>query len=145
MSSLNRVSFRKVLRFSAECQPLSNVSGRVHGCCAAPVSCIRDDLGLPLPPFFAAQVLEEMLKEICAALLEADVNVKLVGMLRKNIRSAVNLEEMPAGVNKRRIIQQAVFKELCRVSGCHVFVLHRGWANWTFISSSTVKWLPHKV
>lgn len=59
-----------------------------------------------------------MLKEICAALLEADVNVKLVGTLRKNIRSAVNLEEMPAGVNKRRIIQQAVFKELCRVSVC---------------------------
>ena len=76
------------------------------------------------------QVLEEMLKEICAALLEADVNVRLVGTLRKNIRSAVNLEEMPAGVNKRRIIQQAVFKELCRVSYSYMFVLHCGWGCW---------------
>ena len=28
-----------------------------------------------------------MLKEICTALLEADVNVRLVGGLRKNVRS----------------------------------------------------------
>ena len=27
-----------------------------------------------------------MLKEICTALLEADVNVKLVGKLRQNVR-----------------------------------------------------------
>ena len=33
-----------------------------------------------------AQVLQAMLKEICAALLEADVNVKLVGRLRQNVR-----------------------------------------------------------
>ena len=32
------------------------------------------------------QVLQAMLKEICAALLEADVNVKLVGRLRQNVR-----------------------------------------------------------
>ena len=31
---------------------------------------------------FVVQVLEAMLKEICTALLEADVNVKLVGRLR---------------------------------------------------------------
>ena len=32
------------------------------------------------------KVLEAMLKEICTALLEADVNVKLVGRLRQNVR-----------------------------------------------------------
>lgn len=32
------------------------------------------------------QVLQAMLKEICTALLEADVNVKLVGKMRQNVR-----------------------------------------------------------
>lgn len=32
------------------------------------------------------EVLNDMLKLICAALLEADVNVKLVAQLRKNIK-----------------------------------------------------------
>ena len=36
--------------------------------------------------WFFVQVLEAMLKEICTALLEADVNVKLVGRLRQNVR-----------------------------------------------------------
>ena len=56
-----------------------------------------------------------MLKEICTALLEADVNVKLVGRLRQNVRAAIDFEEMAAGLNKRRIIQSAVFNELCRL------------------------------
>ena len=57
-----------------------------------------------------------MLKEICKALLEADVNVKLVGRLRENVRGAIDFEEMAAGLNKRRIIQSAVFNELCKVT-----------------------------
>ena len=32
------------------------------------------------------QVLGAMLKEVCAALLEADVNVQLVKRLRENVR-----------------------------------------------------------
>ena len=35
---------------------------------------------------FTAQVLGAMLKEICAALLESDVNVQLVKRLRENVR-----------------------------------------------------------
>ena len=61
------------------------------------------------------QVLQAMLKEICNALLEADVNVKLVLRLRENVKSAIDFEEMAAGLNKRRIIQSAVFNELCRL------------------------------
>lgn len=57
--------------------------------------------------------LKEMLKEITYALLEADVNVKNVSELRKNVTSRVNLEELAAGVNKRKLIQKAVFDELC--------------------------------
>lgn len=61
------------------------------------------------------EVLNAMLKEICAALLEADVNVSLVKRLRNNIKSAANFEEMAAGTNKRRLIQHTVFQELCKL------------------------------
>ncbi|KAJ3124503.1 Signal recognition particle, partial [Nowakowskiella sp. JEL0407] len=62
-----------------------------------------------------SKVLDAILKDICSALLESDVNVKLVGQLRKNIKEIVNLDELAAGVNKRRIIQKAIFDELCRL------------------------------
>ena len=72
-----------------------------------------------------------MLKEICKALLEADVNVKLVGRLRENVRGAIDFEEMAAGLNKRRIIQSAVFNELCKVirgniSASHCLLMYCG-------------------
>lgn len=41
-----------------------------------------DDLPVCLP----IQVLNAMLKEVCAALLEADVNIKLVKQLRENVK-----------------------------------------------------------
>lgn len=48
------------------------------------------DLFLPLyiSPFCRSlvQVLNAMLKEVCAALLEADVNIKLVKQLRENVK-----------------------------------------------------------
>lgn len=56
-----------------------------------------------------------MLKEICLALLEADVNVVLVKRLRENVRSVIDFDEMAGGLNKRRMIQSAVFKELIKV------------------------------
>ena len=56
------------------------------------------------------EVLNNMLKDVCAALLEADVNVRLVKQLRENVRSVIDFDEMAQGLNKRRMIQQAVFK-----------------------------------
>ncbi|XP_077995815.1 signal recognition particle subunit SRP54-like [Glandiceps talaboti] len=61
------------------------------------------------------EVLNSMLKEICLALLEADVNVRLVKQLRENVRSVIDFDEMAAGLNKRRMIQTAVFKELVKL------------------------------
>lgn len=60
-------------------------------------------------------VVDDMLKEICNALVASDVNVKLVMQLRKNIRDSINLEEMASGINKRKMVQQAVFDELCKL------------------------------
>lgn len=56
-----------------------------------------------------------MLKEICNALVASDVSVGLVVKLRKNIKMAVNIQEMAAGLNQRKIIQKAVFDELCNL------------------------------
>ena len=64
-------------------------------------------------PIIDEKSLELLLKDICAALLESDVHVKLVQTLRKNIKQLVNLEELAGGVNRRKIIQKAVFDELC--------------------------------
>ncbi|CAG7827717.1 unnamed protein product [Allacma fusca] len=61
------------------------------------------------------EVLNAMLKEICSALLEADVNVRLVKKLRENVRSVIDFDDMAAGLNKRRMIQSAVFKELIKL------------------------------
>jgi signal recognition particle GTPase len=63
-----------------------------------------------------------MLKEICAALLEADVNIRLVKQLRENVRSVIDFDEMAGGLNKRRMIQTAVYRELVKV--VFVFICH---------------------
>lgn len=60
-----------------------------------------------------------MIKEICAALLEADVNVKLVGNLRKSIKQAVNFKDLAPGINKKRLIQKTVFDELVKLVDPH--------------------------
>jgi len=61
------------------------------------------------------EVLNNMLKDICAALLEADVNIRLVKQMRENVGSVIDFDEMAGGLNKRRMIQSAVFKELVKL------------------------------
>ena len=51
-----------------------------------------------------------MLKEVSRALLEADVNIRLVKQLSENVRSVINFDETARGLNKRHMIQQAVFQ-----------------------------------
>ena len=60
-----------------------------------------------------------MLKEICSALLSADVNVRLVQSLRKSIKSTVNFSSLSPAVNKKRVIQKAVFDELVALVDPH--------------------------
>jgi len=60
-------------------------------------------------------VLNAMLKDVCAALLEADVNIILVKRLRENVKKAIDFDEVAQGLNKRVIIQQAVFQELVKL------------------------------
>lgn len=43
------------------------------------------------------------------------MNIRLVQQLRDNIKMQVNLDDMGSGLNRRRVIQKAVFDELCRL------------------------------
>ncbi|MCJ1354537.1 MAG: Signal recognition particle [Icmadophila ericetorum] len=65
------------------------------------------------------KAFDDMLKEICSALLSADVNVKLVGHLRKSIKAAVNFSSLPPHTNKKRLIQKVVFDQLVALVDPH--------------------------
>ncbi|KIJ44024.1 hypothetical protein M422DRAFT_30581 [Sphaerobolus stellatus SS14] len=68
-------------------------------------------------PIVDEKVLDAMLKEICAALLESDVNVKLVASLRQKVKAKAKAAlESDANkskeANRRQIVQKVVFDEL---------------------------------
>jgi len=58
-------------------------------------------------------VMNEMLSEICKALLQADVNVAQVKRMREAIKNNVDVEALAGGLNKRKMLEQAVCNELC--------------------------------
>lgn len=60
-------------------------------------------------------VIDAMLKEICFALIQADVRVTLVGQLRKDIQNRIKLAEIAPGVNKRKVVQKAVMEAICNL------------------------------
>ncbi|KAJ2882813.1 Signal recognition particle, partial [Coemansia asiatica] len=64
-------------------------------------------------PVIDEKAVDALLREICTALLESDVNVRLVQQLRQNVRKRINMDELSASANKRKVIQTAVFDELC--------------------------------
>lgn len=59
------------------------------------------------------KVLNECLNEITRALLQSDVQFKLVRDMQTNIKKIVNLDDLAAGHNKRKIIQQVCFISFC--------------------------------
>ena len=60
-------------------------------------------------------MLDACLKEICTALLQADVNAKLVFGLRNNVKTRANNADKGAGLNKRKIIEKAVADEVTSI------------------------------
>lgn len=65
------------------------------------------------------KAFDGMVKEICNALVEADVRVALVGELRNSIKKSVKFSELPPHANKKRIIQKAVFDALVDIVNPH--------------------------
>ena len=76
-------------------------------------------------------VLNTLLSEISRALLESDVNIKVVKILRNAIKEKVNLAEVPAGLNRRKMVQRAVMEELVRLvdSGTKPYQMKKGKPN----------------
>ncbi|GMR48749.1 hypothetical protein PMAYCL1PPCAC_18944 [Pristionchus mayeri] len=75
--------------------------------------------------------LDAMLKEVCTALIESDVHIRLVAQLKNNVKKEMNFDEMIGGVNKRRLIQKTVFQELLKLldPGVSQFVPQKGKPN----------------
>ena len=60
-------------------------------------------------------VVKSMLKDITRALLESDVNVKIVMGLQNKMKSRLSLEMEAPGINKRKLIQKIVMEELVNI------------------------------
>eukprot|EP00471_Norrisiella_sphaerica_P013158 CAMPEP_0184499240 /NCGR_PEP_ID=MMETSP0113_2-20130426/40938_1 /TAXON_ID=91329 /ORGANISM="Norrisiella sphaerica, Strain BC52" /LENGTH=528 /DNA_ID=CAMNT_0026887075 /DNA_START=119 /DNA_END=1705 /DNA_ORIENTATION=- len=58
------------------------------------------------------EAVEKMLNTIATALLMSDVDVKLVKRMQNEVKQECKVDQMASGVNKRRLIQQAVIKAL---------------------------------
>ncbi|KAJ0986785.1 hypothetical protein J5N97_005141 [Dioscorea zingiberensis] len=61
------------------------------------------------------KVLSDCLNEISRALLQADVQFEMVRDMQSNIERIVNFDDLAAGHDKRRIIEQEIFNELCKM------------------------------
>ncbi|KZO97709.1 signal recognition particle protein [Calocera viscosa TUFC12733] len=84
---------------------LADLGRRINGALSA----------LNRAPTIDDKLLDAMLKEICTALLESDVNVKLVASLRTRVRSKVKaaLEgDKGREAQRKNVVQKAVFDEL---------------------------------
>ena len=58
------------------------------------------------------ELIDGCLKEICNALLSADVGVAQVVRVKKNILKDLDAENAPSGMNAKKMLERAVFKEL---------------------------------
>ncbi|KAG8925118.1 Signal recognition particle [Tulasnella sp. 418] len=71
-------------------------------------------------PVIDDKALDALLKEVASALLESDVNVKLVATLRQKVKAKVKAQ-IEAGadkgkdINRKSIIQRAIFDELVQL------------------------------
>lgn len=66
--------------------------------------------------------IQALIKDICAALLESDVNIKLVAKLRDNIKQKCSVEitnKNESLTNKKKKLQKIVFDELCALVDSH--------------------------
>jgi len=59
--------------------------------------------------------INELLKEIGNSLMAADVNIQQVIQLRNGIKSGLDFEKLPRGINRRNHIKAVVYQELCKL------------------------------
>mmetsp|Transcript_11118 Transcript_11118/g.17776 ORF Transcript_11118/g.17776 Transcript_11118/m.17776 type:complete len:513 (+) Transcript_11118:72-1610(+) len=59
------------------------------------------------------KVVDKMMNTVSLALLQGDVDVKLVKKLKEDVKTTCKVDSMASGVNKRKVIQNALLKGLC--------------------------------
>ena len=67
--------------------------------------------------FVDERLIDELIKDIQRALLQADVNVKFVLELTKNIKKKALEEKLPPGINRKEHIIKVVYDELVQFLG----------------------------
>ena len=68
-------------------------------------------------PVVDADLVKELIRDFQRALLQADINVKLVMELSQNIEKRALDEELPPGISRREHLIKVVFDELTRFVG----------------------------
>lgn len=68
-------------------------------------------------PVVDEKVVKELVRDIQRALLQSDVNVKLVFELSKNIEKKILEEELPSGITRRELAVKVVYDELVTLLG----------------------------
>lgn len=59
------------------------------------------------------KVVDKMMSTVSIALLQGDVDIKLVKRLQDEVKKTCKVDAMASGVNKRKVIQTALVKGLC--------------------------------
>ena len=67
--------------------------------------------------FVDDRLIDELIKDLQRALLQADVNVKLVFELTNSIKKRALAEKTPAGVSQREYLIKIVYEELVKFLG----------------------------
>ena len=67
--------------------------------------------------FVDEKLVHELVKDIQRALLQADVNVKLVFALSNSIKKRALDEKVPAGISQREYLVTIVYEELTKFLG----------------------------
>jgi len=77
------------------------------------------------------EVVSKLTSSIAMALLQADVDIRLVKQLQNNIKTACAVDDTAAGANKRKMIQSTVIKELYKLldPGVQPYVPKKGKCN----------------
>ncbi|KAH3902936.1 related to Signal recognition particle subunit SRP54 [Saccharomycodes ludwigii] len=90
---------------------LADLGKRIHNAVNNALSDTEDDY---------TTTVDTMLKTITTALLQSDVNIRLVSSLRTNIRNELlsnNKHNLPPS-QRKKLIQKVVFDELCNLVDC---------------------------
>ncbi|MGQ9759376.1 MAG: signal recognition particle protein Srp54 [Candidatus Methanomethylicaceae archaeon] len=68
-------------------------------------------------PVVDERVVKELIRDLQRALLQSDVNVKLVLELSKNVEKKIFEEELPPGITRRELAVKVVYDELVSLLG----------------------------